>query len=49
MEEEWYDDRCCATCVKGELEQDDNEGAVVFCNPLNDYVATDYYCPGYEN
>lgn len=49
MEEKWYDDRCCATCMKGELVQDNDEGEMVYCKPLNDYVATDYYCPGYEN
>lgn len=48
MDEEWYDDRCCATCMEGELVQDD-EGEVVYCKPLDDYVATDYYCPGYKN
>lgn len=36
MEEEWYDDRCCATCKKGELVQDNDEGEMVYCKPIDE-------------
>lgn len=48
MGEDWYDDKCCATCTSGELVQGE-DGEVVYCRPIEEYVATDYYCPGYEN
>lgn len=46
--DEWQDDRCCATCKAGEMQQDNEGYEVVFCKPLDDYVSTDYFCPGYE-
>ena len=46
--EEWEDDRCCATCICGELVQDNEEGEMVYCKPLDDYVSTDYFCPGHK-
>lgn len=49
MEEEWNNDVCCATCIKGELLQDSDEGEMVYCKAIDEYVDTDYYCPGYKN